>query len=116
MKKIISSTVSEGSTEMYLTMVPSTPDEIVEHLRENVCVNQRGIRCLPTRVDDEVFDAAANMIERLSGDAHTILMIAKNALQNEVRRFGPLTVGELDQVFQRLKRLGLVTSNESSDS
>lgn len=34
----------------------------------------------------------------------TALLIARNALNNEARRAGPLTVGEIDDVFARLSR------------
>lgn len=50
------------------THVPSTDAEIVDYLRECACVDDCGLRRLPNWLDDEVFDAAANMIELLTSE------------------------------------------------
>lgn len=59
----------ETIVHLKATPVPSTPAEIVEYLRECACVDDRGLRRLPNWLDDEVFDAAARLIEELTGSA-----------------------------------------------
>ncbi|WP_368649686.1 hypothetical protein [Brucella intermedia] len=52
--------------ELRATPVPTTPAEIVDYLRECACVDDRGLRRMPNWLDDEVFNAAADMIEKYS--------------------------------------------------
>lgn len=45
--------------------MPKDTAELVEYLRTMICVDDRGMRRLPNYVDDQVCDAAADLIERL---------------------------------------------------
>lgn len=56
-----------GSVYVRLVTTPQTPDEIVEYLRTEACVDERGMRRLPNWIDDEVFEAAADLIDKLRG-------------------------------------------------
>lgn len=67
--RVFTTVHDDGRVEMSLVTVPHTPDEIVEYLRTEACVDERGMRRLPNWIDDEVFDAAADLIDRLRGKA-----------------------------------------------
>lgn len=45
--------------------MPKDTAELVEYLRAMICVDDHGMRRLPNYVDDQVCDAAADLIEKL---------------------------------------------------
>lgn len=62
--RITKTVTSEGWTEISSVHVPETPKEVVEFLREEACVDERGMRRRPNWLDDEVFNRAAQLIEK----------------------------------------------------
>lgn len=59
-------------TEVHMKLepdgMPKTTAELVDYLRTMACVDERGLRRLPNYLDDQVFDAAADLIEKLMTD------------------------------------------------
>lgn len=69
MRNFISKSFKDGMHVWESIQIPSSSDEICRYLMEDACVDERGRRCLPTDVDDLVFEAAANLIENLKQKA-----------------------------------------------
>ncbi|TQX91258.1 hypothetical protein EQW76_00515 [Rhizobium sp. rho-13.1] len=44
---------------------PETVEDLISYLREMICVDEQGMRRMPNYVDDEVCNAAADLIEKL---------------------------------------------------